>query len=85
MNWKRFGACRKVTGIDFFPNPKHGQYAARPAKQVCSTCIVRGQCLDWALTHDELGVWGGTTEKDRKWIKDRYIRRKALAKSFTGL
>jgi WhiB family transcriptional regulator, redox-sensing transcriptional regulator len=36
------------------------------AKAYCSRCVVRVTCLDWALTNGETGVWGGTTESERR-------------------
>ena len=80
MSWGQYAAC-SGSDIDFFPDPKAGRFASIPARRCCDTCFVRAQCLDWALAHDELGIWGGTNETERKWIKDRYIQprdRKAL-------
>lgn len=36
------------------------------AKEVCRTCTVREECLDYALSHDEKeGIWGGQTPAER--------------------
>ena len=36
------------------------------AKSICARCPVMGQCLDWAIEHQEYGgVWGGLTDKER--------------------
>jgi WhiB family transcriptional regulator, redox-sensing transcriptional regulator len=36
---------------------------------LCEACPVREDCLDFALTKPELvGVWGGTTQAERKWL-----------------
>lgn len=35
------------------------------AKQLCSTCLVRDRCLEWAIKREEFGVWGGTTARER--------------------
>jgi WhiB family transcriptional regulator, redox-sensing transcriptional regulator len=88
--WQDLGACAKgrADGIDFFPHPKAGRHAADPAKALCRICFVRGQCLDEALHYDECGIWGGTTESERKVIKDRYVRvkgRKPLARTIASL
>lgn len=49
--------------------PEKGE-SARAAKQVCRRCRVRAECLDYAIEHNELfGVWGGTSERDRRLIK----------------
>lgn len=34
-----------------------------------TTCPVRDTCLEWGLEHDEFGVWGGTSERERRRIK----------------
>ena len=77
MDWRGYGACRGRSDIDFFPDPKLGRLGSIPARQTCAGCFVRGQCLDYALAHDELGIWGGTNETERKYIKARYLRPKA--------
>lgn len=34
-------------------------------KRVCLRCPLRAACLEWALKHDEEGVWGMTTKEER--------------------
>jgi WhiB family redox-sensing transcriptional regulator len=42
----------------------------RPAKKVCRECPVRAECLKYALDNNEsFGIWGGTSEKDRRKLK----------------
>lgn len=37
------------------------------AKMVCGPCGVRAECLAYAISKGiEWGVWGGTTEKERR-------------------
>lgn len=37
------------------------------AKDICATCTVREECLNFALANDEReGIWGGLTGKERK-------------------
>jgi WhiB family redox-sensing transcriptional regulator len=39
------------------------------AKSICARCPVTTECLAYALRVDEtLGVWGGTTEAERRRI-----------------
>lgn len=50
----------------------------RAAKAVCQGCPVREVCLEIALTtHQEHGVWGGLTEKERRSLKRRLRRARA--------
>lgn len=45
------------------------------AKAVCRRCPVIEQCLRWALeTREPWGVWGGTSEADRR----SYFRRRGI-------
>ena len=41
----------------------------RDAKTVCISCDARLACLKYALDNNEIGIWGGTTEGERKKIK----------------
>ena len=44
-----------------------GQDEVTRAKEVCAACLVRRQCLQFALaTRQAHGVWGGTTEEERR-------------------
>jgi WhiB family redox-sensing transcriptional regulator len=39
------------------------------AKAVCAGCPVRSACLVFALERDLEGVWGGTTEDERRALR----------------
>jgi hypothetical protein len=32
----------------------------------CGSCPIRVECLQWAIDHEEFGVWGGLTETQRR-------------------
>jgi len=50
----------------FYPSP--GGSVAR-AKSTCRLCIVRLDCLNYAVTRGEAGgIWGGMSEEDRHTI-----------------
>lgn len=63
--WMADAACaRPHEGVSFFI--ERGQ-PSEPAKQVCSACPVRDECLAYALDNREhFGIWGGTSERERK-------------------
>lgn len=42
---------------------------AAVAKLLCSACPVRQRCLDYALEHEEFGVWGGATPEERDHLR----------------
>jgi WhiB family redox-sensing transcriptional regulator len=52
-------------------NSKRGTYSMeREAKQTCMECPYRARCLQYALKNPDLvGIWGGTTEYQRKAIR----------------
>jgi WhiB family redox-sensing transcriptional regulator len=39
------------------------------AKAVCFSCEYRFECLQLALEENLIGIWGGTTENERRNIK----------------
>jgi WhiB family redox-sensing transcriptional regulator len=62
--WAILSACREADPMVFFPGPDGD---ASEALKYCNACAVREQCLDYALeARERYGVWGGTTEKQRK-------------------
>ncbi|GAA3797369.1 WhiB family transcriptional regulator [Streptomyces chiangmaiensis] len=68
MNWRDDAACRGEDPELFFPISSSGLGSAQidAAKAVCLRCSVRAQCLDWALGSRVEGIWGGTTERERR-------------------
>lgn len=47
----------------------------REAKLICSSCPYQLRCLEYALkSPDEMGIWGGTTESDRRRIRSGKLR-----------
>jgi WhiB family redox-sensing transcriptional regulator len=63
--WQRDALCREYAGrVNFFPG--RGEPIA-DAKAVCPRCLVRPECLLYALEHDEPhGVWGGLSAQERR-------------------
>jgi hypothetical protein len=39
------------------------------AKSICARCEVVEACLDHALMRHESGIWGGTTDRERKRMR----------------
>jgi len=74
-SWYLRGACRGLESSIFYPDPAEEADVAR-ALAVCDRCEVRSDCLDHALFRREpTGIWGGTTERDRR----RILRRRRTA------
>lgn len=77
FTWRQTASCRDTSPELFFPigttGPAVDQIAA--AKTVCFTCPSRVPCLEYALsTNQDSGVWGGTSEEDRRHLRRTYIR-----------
>lgn len=67
--WMSDGACLGMDVHLFFPRSHEGSDLP---KAVCAGCKVRTTCLDHALkTGEKWGVWGGTTEKERRQLRHR--------------
>ena len=65
--WQDLALCAETDPESFFPE-KGG--STREAKQVCRSCEVRAECLEYALEHDErFGIWGGMSERERRRLK----------------
>lgn len=39
------------------------------AKEICSSCPLKIDCLEYALRNSEIGIWGGTTESQRDTLR----------------
>jgi WhiB family redox-sensing transcriptional regulator len=62
--WMERAACAHFPTDRFFPSEAE---SSADAVAVCEGCPVRLECLDYALRHRLVhGVWGATTEVERK-------------------
>ena len=77
--WRNQATCRDTDPELFFPVGTTGQALLQiaKAKSVCCQCPVTTECLECALeTNQDTGIWGGTSEDER-----RQIRREAAARA----
>lgn len=64
--WQRGGACLGSDLSVFYPEDQAG---SEVAKAICLGCPVRAVCLEYALRmREKFGVWGGTSERERRRI-----------------
>ena len=67
LAWQTDALCAQTDPEAFFPE-KGG--STRDAKRICTSCEVKGQCLDYALSNDErFGIWGGLSERERRRLR----------------
>jgi WhiB family transcriptional regulator, redox-sensing transcriptional regulator len=65
-SWMTQGNCRNHPPTAFFPPDGVG---VERAKKVCIDCPVAATCLEYALQNRiDHGVWGGTSERERRRI-----------------
>jgi WhiB family redox-sensing transcriptional regulator len=60
-------ACAGENVNTFFPDMPNSR--AVDAKAICKTCPVINECLQHALVSNEQGVWGGTTDNQRRHLR----------------
>ena len=72
--WQDLANCLGVDPDLFFP--ERGA-STREAKEVCRGCVVREDCLEYALVNGEkCGSGGGMSERERRRLR----RQRALAR-----
>jgi WhiB family transcriptional regulator, redox-sensing transcriptional regulator len=85
LNWQSDATCAKPSNryaLDwFFSKDFKEKYAA---KNMCFTCPVRSECLQWALEHRQIwGIWGGRDEVDiRRTLSVSYNGEEARRRRF---
>jgi WhiB family transcriptional regulator, redox-sensing transcriptional regulator len=70
-SWWEQAACQSADPELFFPVSvgSAGRSEIARAKAVCASCGIRRRCLEYALdTRQQHGVWGGTSEEERRAI-----------------
>jgi WhiB family transcriptional regulator, redox-sensing transcriptional regulator len=73
-SWQLKAACRGPHAAVFFPPPQFERKdekleRERRAKEICTTCVVKADCLDYAISiREPHGIWGGLNEVERKQL-----------------
>jgi WhiB family redox-sensing transcriptional regulator len=74
-SWTRDALCQEYPEVNFFPGQGEDQ---RPAKAVCSRCLVREECAAVIAAMPshiaEHGIWGGTSARERRLAGGRRPR-----------
>ena len=71
MNISQFDGTQPCATTDpeaFFPDTQGTNVGAK-AKRICFDCKYREPCLEYALTVNVEGIWGGTTHTERLRIR----------------
>lgn len=77
-DWQGKANCMGTDPDLFFP--ERGESADK-AKEVCRGCVVREDCLEYALANGEkFGIWGGMARNERNRIRrSRALTRRTAA------
>jgi WhiB family redox-sensing transcriptional regulator len=77
-DWRDTASCRSIDPDLFFPVGTTGTALVQieTAKAVCRACEAQPACLEFALaTNQESGVWGGTSEEERRKLRKQWVAR----------
>lgn len=68
--WQKDGSCNEHDPTIFFPDK--GKMSNRAAKAICKSCLVKDDCLEYALADASIqGIWGGTGFRERGRIRQQ--------------
>ncbi len=78
--WQMQANCMGVDPELFFP--ERGS-STREAKEVCRGCVVRVECLEFAIANGEkFGIWGGMSERERRKVRRaRMIQKRGVGQA----
>ena len=81
-DWRVGAACSDTDPDLFFPVGTTGPAIEQiqSAKAVCGECDAQSDCLEFALaTNQDSGVWGGTSEEERRKLRKAWLARRRKA------
>jgi len=92
MSWFKRAACLGSSTETFFEEDRSLEAIA-----ICQLCPVKSDCFEYAIKHEDYGVWGATTEEERRayratfglelkplGVKPRFIPKHASCGTETG-
>lgn len=72
-SWMKLARCVGYDQGIFFPEgveeSRTRKVITPEAEQFCGQCRVKEACFEFAMNHDLVGVWGGTTDYTRAQLK----------------
>jgi hypothetical protein len=67
--WRQDAACKGYP-VDWWYPEKGGEHeTGARARRICGACPVRQECLDQGIAHNEPGIWGGLSIKERRRLR----------------
>ena len=71
FSWHQRAACKDLSPDIFFPH-NYNDSSTKEAKEICSSCPVKVECFQDAISNNVYGIWAGTTEHQRRNIVNNY-------------
>jgi len=70
QEWRKQASCRELEKRDFYAH-EQGERSPIPEFVInaCASCPVKAPCLQYALTYEDYGYWGGTTARERREMR----------------
>ncbi len=81
IKWRSVASCLDTDPELFFPVGATGLAVTQieQAREVCMGCACQEKCLEFALrTNQDAGVWGGSSEEERRHLRRTYLARRRL-------
>lgn len=68
--WQFEGAtCSQIDTEFYFPEQNQFTVETKRVKALCKSCIWKQECLTYALNYSVVGIWGGTSSRERATIR----------------
>jgi hypothetical protein len=68
--WQFEGAtCSQIDTEFYFPEQNKVTDETKKVKALCRSCIWKEECLTYALNYSVVGIWGGTSSRERATIR----------------
>lgn len=75
LSWQAEAACAGRDPDLFFADARGDASLVAAAKELCGSCPVAAACLTHAVAYGEVGIWGGTTTRERRRKHSMHPRR----------
>lgn len=73
FGWQVGAACKGVPSYLFFPEEMQREgfqenplFRGKKAEDYCAKCPVQAICREFSVLHDTEGIWGNTTDRQRR-------------------
>ena len=73
FSWQQHANCKTAPTDMFYPPPEELKLTvaemrerAAEARVICDECLVKRECLDYAIENETDGFWGGMTPRQRQ-------------------